>query len=156
MEAPLLSQVEHLLGYCCSVLGGGYFGNRNHGSGDLYIPGDLLESLSPFQRLLMLTGQDKIRQQQQHDDDGTTLQHSVGFVGQQHGNEDDTPPAPAQEQQVPLNPSQSASSQMGRSSQRQLARDFSSLIICLPKNGIHSIAWRGDKQPSASTLTLQL
>jgi len=36
--------------------GGGYFGNRNHGSDDLYIPGDMLESLSPFQRLLMLTG----------------------------------------------------------------------------------------------------
>jgi len=101
--------------------GRGHFGNRNHGSDDLYIPGDLLESLSPFQRLLMLTGQDEIRQQQQHDDDGTNLQHSVGFVGQQHGNEDDTPPAPAQEQQIPLNPSQSASSQMGRNSWRQLA-----------------------------------
>jgi len=39
-----------------------------------YLAGDLLESLSPFQRLLMLTGQDEIRQQRQHNDDGSNLQ----------------------------------------------------------------------------------
>jgi len=49
------------------------------------------------------------------------LQQSVGFVGQQHGNEEDAIPGATQKPQVPPNPNLSASSQMGRNSQRQLA-----------------------------------